>query len=180
MYGMVNIAIQEMVKNQYGTDKWEAVKTALGLEEDGFVMMQSYPDALTVSLIGKTAEVTGRAPAMLLEEIGYYWISYTAVAGYGELLDMLGDDLITFMKNVNSMHTRLIDNMPHMRVPTFEVEALSDRSMSVHYHSQRKGLEPMVVGLIKGAGHKFGHTCTVQMRESHPAEGVSQVFLVQW
>lgn len=177
---MANIAIQEMIKSRYGPDKWGAVRSAMELEGDGFVRMQSYPDALTVSLIGKAAEVTGSSPDTLLEEIGYHWISYTAVAGYGELLDMMGDDLVTFMKNVNSMHTRLIDNMPHMKVPTFEVQAQSDRSMLVHYHSQRKGLEPMVIGLIKGAGHKFGHTCTVETRESHPAEGTSQVFMVEW
>ena len=48
MYGKANKAIQDLVTNNYGEDKWIAIKKNVGFEDDFFISMQSNPDKLTL------------------------------------------------------------------------------------------------------------------------------------
>ena len=54
---MVNKAIQDLVTNNFGEDKWIAMKEKVGFEDDFFISMQSYPDKLTYDLVGAASEI---------------------------------------------------------------------------------------------------------------------------
>jgi Haem-NO-binding len=180
MYGMINIAIQDMISDRYGKHKWEAIRAAIGTQIDDFVSLDSYPDELTYALVAKASELLPIETPVLLEDIGEYWIIHTAKNGYGELLDTIGKNMVDFLNNLNSMHSRLTDTMPHMVVPTFRLSDITDHSMKVHYYSHRKGLEHMVTGLLRGVAKRFGIDCSIQMSAAEAVAGTSQIYLVTW
>ncbi|NEP08853.1 MAG: hypothetical protein F6K14_01050 [Symploca sp. SIO2C1] len=40
-----------------------------------------------------------------MQAFGEYWVQYTAKEGYGEIMDMGGNDLPGFMENFDNVHT---------------------------------------------------------------------------
>jgi len=61
----------------------------------------------------------------------------------------LGIDLKAFLLNLDSLHAYLTISFSEMKAPSFHCESRVDGSMILHYYSQRKGLECIVIGIIK-------------------------------
>jgi Haem-NO-binding len=180
MYGMINIAIEDLIISEYGEDSWQKIKQDAGIDTEGFVSMHSYPDTLTYSIVGEASKQLNIEATTLLEKIGEYWIIHTAKVGYGDLLDAAGGDIVEFLKSLNAMHSRLANIMPQMQIPTFELSDITPKSMTIHYRSHRKGLEYMVVGLLKGLGKRFELECSIEMTDAISVEGTYQMYKLKW
>lgn len=63
---------------------------------------------------------------------------------------MAGADLRQFLNNLNSIHLKLAFTMPHLPPPSFHCEDIDNKTLRLHYYSQRYGLGPVVLGLLKG------------------------------
>ncbi|MEO0651297.1 MAG: heme NO-binding domain-containing protein [Planctomycetota bacterium] len=168
MYGLVNRAIEGLVLQQFGADAWRKICERAGVNQAQFVAMQAYDDAITYALVGAASEELGLAPETILETFGEYWTTYTIEEGYGEMLDLMGDSLEEFLDNLDSMHARVGGAMPELIAPSFEREELDDGTSVLHYRSERDGLAPMVVGLLRGIAKRFETELEVEQLE--PAE----------
>jgi hypothetical protein len=155
MYGLVNKAIEQMVRMHHGDDAWAQIKARAGVETDAFVSMESYPDAVSYNLVAAASEHLGRPPEELLEAFGMHWTLYTAEQGYGELFRMGGRSFKEFMLNLHALHTRVAVSFPDLAPPSFWCTDVGERSLRLHYQSSREGLAPMVVGLVRGLGLMF-------------------------
>jgi hypothetical protein len=52
---------------------------------------------------------------------------------------------------------------PALRPPSFEVERIEGgQGLVLHYRSQRTGLAPMVIGLLKGLGRRFSQDISIR------------------
>lgn len=162
MYGMLNRAIKDLVLQRHGAEAWTLVREKAGVEDDLFLSMEQYPDELTYRLVGAASEVLGASPDAILEAFGEYWITYTAEAGYGEILRAAGRSLEEMLGNLDQLHTRVRLGMPHLRPPSFRVTKTDDGALILHYSSTRPGLAPCVVGLVKGLAKRFGEEVTVE------------------
>ena len=179
MYGMVNKAIQDLVTNNFGEDKWIAMKEKVGFEDDFFISMQSYPDKLTYDLVGAASEILAISDADVLEAFGEYWILYTADEGYGQLLNLSGSDLKEFLGNLNMLHDRITNIMPDLEPPKFTVKEVDENKVELIYESDREGLASMVVGLLKGLGKRFNKDCLIE-QIGHRSKDGKDTFLVSW
>ena len=179
MYGMVNKAIQDLVTSKFGEDKWITIKEKVGFEDDFFISMQSYPDELTYNLVGAASEVLKMDSGAILEAFGEYWILYTAEEGYGEMLALSGSSLPQFLGNLNMLHERITHIMPNLKPPKFSVKEITENHVELTYESDREGLAPMVVGLLKGLGTRFEKKCKIEQIVTRDKEGVD-VFSVSW
>jgi Haem-NO-binding len=103
MYGLVNKAIQDMVCSKFGLETWQTIKQAAAVQDDSFSSMEGYPDDVTHRLVKAASTVLELAPAQVMEAFGEFWVEYTADQGYGELMDMSGDDLPEFLDNLDNM-----------------------------------------------------------------------------
>ena len=155
MYGLVNRAVEGLVTEKFGADAWLRICQRADLEDASFVAMEAYDDAITYSLVAAASAELGLEPAAVLEAFGDYWTTYTIEEGYGDLLTMMGNSLEEFLDNLDSMHARIAGTMPELMPPSFEREANDDGSSVVHYRSEREGLAPMVLGLLKGLARRF-------------------------
>src|SRR5580700_10485269 len=107
MYGLVNQAIEDLVRSNHGDAVWTSVRERAGLDDGSFLSMSEYPDATTYSLVGAASEVLQLPPDAILEAFGEYWVLYTSKKGYGEMLEMAGTTLSEFLMNLDQLHTRL-------------------------------------------------------------------------
>ncbi len=179
MYGMVNKAIQDLVTSKFGEDKWITIKEKVEFEDDFFVSMQQYPDELTYNLVGAASEVLEMDAGSILEAFGEYWILYTAEEGYGEMLALSGSTLPQFLGNLNMLHERITHIMPNLKPPRFSVKEIADNHIELTYESDREGLAPMVVGLLKGLGIRFEKNCQIEQIVTRDKDG-KDVFSVSW
>lgn len=162
MYGLVNRALEDLLRKRCGDAAWESVKRRAGVDVEVFIRMDAYPDDVTYRLVGAAVEETGIPAAELLRAFGEYWTLYTADEGYGGLLDAAGYTLMDVLENLNELHQQVALAYPHLNPPRFECTDRTDRSITLHYYSHRPGLAPMIAGLVEGLGKRFGHQVTTE------------------
>ena len=165
MYGLVNRAVEGLVKEKFGADAWMRICDRAGIDDPQFVAMEAYDDAVTFGLVAAASAELDLEPAAVLEAFGDYWTTYTIEEGYGDLLTMMGSTLDEFLDNLDSMHARIAGTMPKLMPPSFEREACDDGSSILHYRSERDGLAPMVLGLLKGLARRFSVTIEIEQLE---------------
>lgn len=180
MYGLVNKAIEGLVCQQFGEETWEKIRRKAEVDEAAFVSMQAYPDQITYRLVGAASEVLDVPAPVLLEKFGEYWTLYTVEEGYEEMLTMFGSNLREFLGNLDKMHARIAMGFQKLRPPSFQVEDVDGQSaVLLHYRSEREGLAPMVVGLIKGLAKRFSEEVQV-VQVAFRGPGAHDVFRIDY
>ena len=116
----------------------------------------------------------------MLELFGEYWILYTAHEGYGDLLSLSGNTLAEFLGNMDMLHSRISGIMPDLQPPKFKTRNVQENSLELEYYSHRDGMVPMVYGLLRGLGKRFGTPCTVEQIYERKNADDCHVFLVKW
>lgn len=180
MYGLVNQAVQDFIVAKHGEPVWTSVRAKAGFTDPVFIPLEQYPDALTFALVGAACEATGADAATLVEEIGAFWVAFTARQGYGPLLDQLGATFPEALANLDAMHVRVALMMPNLKPPSFRVREVAARSLTLDYISKRQGLSPMVIGLVKGLGRKYGLEPKVTLTAPRAEGGDTDTFEVSW
>ena len=179
MYGMINKAAQELIVTQFGEEQWQAVKKRAGIDLEEFDRLMQYPDQVTYDIIAAASEVLDLPAATVLEIFGQFWIDFARRSGYESMFDLSGNNLFEFLQSLDELHTRLSFSFPDYRPPSFYCADHGTSSLRLHYISEREGLAPFVVGLVKGLGELFATPVTVT-QEKAKSEGASHdVFLVE-
>ncbi len=178
MYGMVNKAVEAMVRSNYDEATWQQIKRHAQLGDTPFVTMDQYPDDVTYRLIGAASQVLAMPPDVILQGFGHFWTSYTAREGYRELLFLAGDCFIACLQNLDNLHARVGLSYPQLRPPSFYCTNITDRSVHLHYISERRGLAPMVIGLLYGLAALFNTTITIQQIASYEMDADHDIFAI--
>lgn len=96
---------------------------------------------LFISILGVPVEA-------VLELFGEYFFTFCQRSGYDEMLRVLGGDLMSFLENLDALHSYLSFSYKQMEAPSFRCETrMEDDALILHYYSHRKGLHPIVVGM---------------------------------
>jgi hypothetical protein len=178
MYGLVNKAIADLISMQHGDRVWAEVRRRAGVNVDDFVGMEPYPDAVTYDLVRAASELLDVSADKLLEAFGEYWILYTARQGYGDLLGMGGRTFREFMLHLHDLHTHVGLAFPDLRPPSFWCSDVGEDTLTLHYQSERDGLAPMVVGLLRGLGTMFDTEVTVEHVQRRAAGAAHDEFAI--
>jgi len=171
MYGLVNKAIEGLVCSRFGEAAWARIKRRAGLDVEGFISLDAYPDKITYGLVAAASAELNTPAAQLLEAFGEHWVEYTGREGYGGILDAAGSTLPEFLLNLNNLHSRVRLMAPELRPPSFQCTDVTDGSLVLHYRSEREGLAPMVVGLLRGLGSRFRTPVTVTHTRARGRDG---------
>ena len=179
MYGLINSSLQSMICTKFGEEQWNRVLSASGVPEDSFLSMRSYDDAITYDLVAAASEVLGAPAEACLEMFGEWWVLETASINYGSLLDAGGNNLVEFLSNLNALHDRITGTFINYVPPEFRVESLEGGRHRIDYISERQGLTPFVVGLLKGLAKRFDSGLEFHSQTSLPVtSGEHTVFEV--
>ena len=180
MYGMVNKAIEQMVTQHHGRDTWLRIREKAGVSDEVFIGNESYPDDLTYRLVGAACEVLGKPASEILFAFGEHWVLVTAMQGYGAMMRSGGRTLGEFLLNLPNFHTRVVMILPRLHPPRFECSEVTDRSLHLHYHSDRPGLTDFVRGLISGLGKAYQTPVSAELVKSKAAGDDHDIFHVSW
>jgi Haem-NO-binding len=180
MYGLVNRAIEQMVCEQHGDERWEEIKSAAGVETELFIANEGYDDAITYQLVGAASRVLGVPAEKILQAFGRHWVLRTAKEGYGAMLKSVGNDVGEFLENLPHLHARVKLIYPHLEPPRFTSEREGGSSLLLHYRSSREGLAPFVCGLLFGIGELFSTEVNVTHQERKGDGADHDVFLISW
>ena len=179
MYGLINNSLKDMIRERFGEEQWQAVLVASGVPEDSFLTMRSYDDSVTYSLAGAASEILGAPVEACMEMFGEYWVLETATKSYGMLLDAAGQDMVSFLGNMNALHDRITSTFLDYVPPQFFVEAHGEHHL-IHYVSKREGLVSFVVGLLKGLAARFDSEVTIlSQTEVDVPSGTHAIFEVR-
>lgn len=180
MYGMVNKAIEDMVRMHHGEQVWEKIKAKAGVEEAIFLSNEAYPDDVTYRLVEAASATLGARAEDILAVFGEHWITFTAQEGYGALLLAAGSTLPEFLTNLPNFHGRVSMIFPDLKPPRFSCTDVTPDSLRLHYFTHRPGLAPFVTGLLRGLGKRFGTPVNVRQLESRDSGAEHDVFELQW
>ena len=180
MYGIVNKAIQDLVTETFGEDKWEAVKEKSAVDVDFFLSNEPYDDSITYKLVGAAAEVLNIPAGEVLQAFGEWWVLKTGKEKYGGLMEAGGNNLKEFLVNLPLFHNRIMLMYPKLTPPEFKVSDVEENSIHVHYHSEREGLQEFVRGLMSGLGKMYEVEVGVELLQSRSDGSSHEIFKVSW
>jgi hypothetical protein len=155
MYGLIHQAIRDLVVDRFGSERWLRICLQAKVSNDDFLTFEAYPDPETLSLVSAASDELNIAQGDLLESFGEYWTTYTAVAGYGHLMDAAGSTLEEFVHNLDRLHAQVRLTFPDLTPPSFRVSELPGGSLEVLYLSEREGLGRLALGVLKGLVKRF-------------------------
>ena len=180
MYGIVNKAIEDMVKADHGQEKWELIREKSGVEEEFFLSNEPYPDEITFKLAVAASEEFNMPLSEVLVAFGEWWVLHTTKEKYGGLMEAGGSHLKEFLFNLPIFHNRVMLIYPNLTPPEFKVSDIEERSVNVHYFSKREGLKEFVRGLLSGLGKMYNTAVTIDELQSRDNGATHEIFKVSW
>ncbi|XP_064483255.1 guanylate cyclase soluble subunit beta-1-like [Ornithodoros turicata] len=121
-------------------------------------MHRVYADDVTMKLVQSASEVLEMSKDSCLEALGCHFLFFCQQHGYDKILRVLGSNLTDFLTNLDNLHDHLAGSYPGMSAPSFRVTPGPLGSIHLHYCSQRRGLHPIVKGLVKTVAGEFFDT----------------------
>ncbi|MFM6925359.1 MAG: heme NO-binding domain-containing protein [Ferruginibacter sp.] len=180
MYGIVNKAIEDLVKTNFGEHTWDAVKKRSGIDIDYFLSSEPYDDAITYKLAGAVSEEMSIPVGEVLEAFGEWWILKTGKEKYGGLMEAGGKNLQEFLINLPLFHNRIMLIYPKLTPPEFKISDIEEASIHIHYFSKREGLQEFVRGLLQGLGKMYNTPVDIKLIESRDDGKDHEIFKVSW
>lgn len=180
MYGIVNRAIEDLVRENFGDDKWELVKAESKVDVDLFLSNEPYDDSYTYQLAIAASKVLELPLSDVLFAFGEYWVLKTGKMKYGHLMEAGGANLQEFLVNLPNFHNRIMLLFPKLMPPEFQITDETPNSLHVHYFSMRAGLADFVKGLLSGLAKMYGVQTTIELIASRDLGHSHEIFKVSW
>jgi hypothetical protein len=180
MYGIVNKAIEDLVKTNLGKEKWEAVKKRSGVDIDYFISNEPYNDDITYKLASAVSEEMQMTVGKVLEAFGEWWILKTSKEKYGGLMSAGGTNLKEFLVNLPVFHNRVMLFYTKLTPPEFKVSDVESNSINIHYFSKRVGLQEFVRGLLIGLSKMYNVESKIELLQSRNDGNDHEIFKVSW
>jgi hypothetical protein len=150
MKGTIFVALEELIQDKFGIDKWNLILKESNLDSKGvFTSGEIYPDKELVSILKKMQAILNKKSDHLLMVFGFYLSQYF-YRKYPELY--INQSFESFLISVNSViHTEIKKLNIQTNPPTIILEKETHK---IFYKSNRN-LCPLAFGLIKGSASIF-------------------------
>lgn len=167
MYGLIHVALRDLVIKKLDLDEWTDICRQVGAT-DRPLSLEHYDDQLTQSLIAEVSMRLELEVSEFLKQFGCHWISFIMKSNYSNILKFFGPDFRSCIENLDALHASVGDTMKNAKTPKFSILVNDAHKMEIRYNSQLKGLSPLVEGLLKGLLQHFKHQGEVSVLRSTP------------
>lgn len=162
MKGTIVKCLEEVVRKNFGDEKWKAVLAAMGIDEARvFSTMEDVPDGTVVEMIGKVAAVLGISKEAAMEAFGMHWSKTYAPRVYGVFFEK-AKSARAFLLSLDGVHDTVTRRMENARPPRFVYDDKQPERLVMRYDSPR-GLVALMPGLVKGVGALYGEEIDVAL-----------------
>merc|ERR550532_2451755 len=94
----------------------------------------------------KAFQTLGCSADEVFEGMGYYFVEFCALYGYGDVLALLGRELRDFLNGLDNLHEYLKFSYPRIRAPSYFVDNETPQGLMLHYRSKRRGFTTYTIG----------------------------------
>lgn len=178
MYGMVNQAIEQMVRADYGATVWAAIRRRAGVTQEVFVTTELYPDEITASLLVAASDCTGVSGADLRHRLGEFWM-FGATAENG-LFAVTGSDVGQFLSHLSRLRDRMSLLFPELNLPRLAVEDRTAGAVRIRCSKLEPAMIPFATGLLSGIGRRFNTPVVVTVDPAGGETGGPARIRVEW
>ena len=130
MYGIINKAIEELVKSNFGDEKWDVILEKSGIEQNYFISSEPYDDDITFRLAKTISEEMDISLESVLVTFGEWWIIKTTKDKYSGLMETGGNNLKDFLINLPLLHNRVMLLFPKLTPPEFKISDIEQNSLT--------------------------------------------------
>eukprot|EP00947_MAST-08B_sp_MAST-8B-sp1_P006532 g6532.t1 len=151
MHGLIHVVLKSLVLEKFSAEAWAAILVELNIEDDAPILeLKQYDDAVTVAGVTATAKVAGVPFDDALRVFGNYFVHFVHAGNHLRMLQSMGDDIASFLRNINHLHHQLERNFPDSVFPMFVVEESENKqSFTLSYRSLRgTAIAALVEGII--------------------------------
>jgi hypothetical protein len=180
MYGIVNKAIQDLVIENFGEEKWNKILEISKIEEEFFISSEAYDDDITFKLAGAVSQEMDMTLENVFIVFGEWWVLRTTKEKYAGLMESGGSTLKEFLLNLPHFHNKVMLVYPKLTPPEFKVSNVQENSLHLHYYSKRTGLTDFVKGLIQGLAKMFNSQVVIEHIVSRNNENSNDIFKITW
>ncbi|KAB6717776.1 MULTISPECIES: heme NO-binding domain-containing protein [Roseobacteraceae] len=156
MHGMINRAIQCFLRDTYGAQAWLDIAENADLGFENFEAMLSYPDQITLDVLGRAARHLHKPVETFLEDLGTYLVSHPNVEAIRRLLRFGGENFTEFLYSLNDLEGRAKLALPDLEVPTLSVESCGDGTFRLRCSSAMPGFGYAMVGVMRAMADDYG------------------------
>lgn len=154
MKGAIVQCLGDLVKSNFGNEKWEKSLETAGMNKASFFMpIQNVDDEKVIKIIESLCKVANISPAQASDAFGYYWVNVYAPKLYGSYYKGANTSRELLLK-MDEIHSNVTKNIPNALPPRFEYEWKDNKTLHLKYKSNR-GLIDILVGLVKGVGKYY-------------------------
>ena len=110
--------------------------------------------------LNTNCETLNLSREQVADAFGDYWVNDYSQKVYGHLYK-IHKNAKDFLMAMDKVHYDLTKKMENARPPRFEYEQIDDKTLIMHYKSQR-GMIDFMIGLIKGVGKFYNENLEVE------------------
>ncbi|CAF3507607.1 unnamed protein product [Rotaria sordida] len=158
MYGLLLQSAVEIIRDKYGQETWEQIKTTLNIDVNSFSAFQQYGETLFIRIVQLLSQMKNEPLSDVMDLFGIEFVSYISTYGYDRILRILGHNMRDFLNGLDNLHEYMRYSYPRMRPPSFYVEKETAEGLTLHYRSRRRGFVHYVVGQITEIGRRYYNT----------------------
>ncbi|KAG1663194.1 Soluble guanylate cyclase 88E [Nymphon striatum] len=155
MYGLIMMNMSEYVIEKWGVNTWETLCKTAGIPKFTFSTHQMYPDNWIPDAGSKVQEVLNVSEKEFFSGMGKFFVHFLSPCGYDVVLKVLGRHLRDFINNLDNLHEYLRFSYQNLQPASFFCENETEKGLTLHYRSKRRGFVWYVVGQIKEVGKHF-------------------------
>ena len=154
MKGAIVQCLGDLVKSNFGNDKWEQSLETAGMSKTSFFTpIQNVDDEKVMKIIESLCKVAKISPAQAADAFGEYWVNVYAPKVYSSYFKGANSSK-EFILKMDNIHDSVTKNIPNAHPPRFEYEWKGTQTMIIKYKSNR-GLIDILLGLVKGVGKYY-------------------------
>ncbi len=154
MKGAIVQCLGDLVKTNFGKDKWEQSLETAGLNKASFfIPVQNVDDEKVLKIIASLCKIANISLTQAADAFGDYWVNVYAPKLYASYYAGAKNSR-EFLLKMDEIHANVTKNIQNALPPRFEYEWKDNKTLIMKYKSNR-GLIDILMGLVKGVGKYY-------------------------
>ncbi len=177
MKGIVFTEFLDLVEQNFGYEMVDHIIQESKLANGGaYTGVGTYPHSEMVSLVTNLSNRAEIPVASLLKLYGRHLFGVFEKS-YGRFFTEVDSAFALLQHIENHIHVEVLKLYPDAELPRFETSHLSENTLEMIYHSERK-MADFAEGLIEATLEHFNETATIQRNNITP-DGTSVRFIIE-
>lgn len=173
MYGLLNRALENFLKERHGVPLWQRVANRAQSPSDGFEPLLTYEPALTDALISAACAELGQSRDTVLEDLGTALVSHRDRDGLRRLLRFGGVSFHDFLHSLEELPDRARLALPHLQIPPLVLHDQGAGRFTLMAAPYISGAGFILMGLLRAMADDYGALIVLDL--APPVAGVDVI-----